>query len=382
MTLFLLASSTAIQADDCTCCCQPQPTCPTTFDRCGPLTVPARFTNLDSGFDLFVDFFWWQAQEGGNDWAFIEDNQELGPSGGSSGGIDQESTLHNKEVNFPWKPGFRAGIGYNFEYDQWDLQLYYSWYRTSRGKTATTDFATNGDGYNINAVVPLQTDINAGSEATINWDIHYSVIDAELGRNFFVSRHLALRPHLGVKTGWIHQHVHLDMVAEPAPTNFPGPVTNQKKNDFWGIGPSGGIDTRWYVATFGCENHFSLFGNFSGALMWGKFSIEEKQVEPGFFIPADINHITGKGLDLNLIVPMLQIQAGLGWDRGFYDDCFHLSLNIGYEIQYWFRQNQMLNILPNNFNFGDGFMQIYYIYQRVSEDLRFHGLTVDLRVDF
>ncbi|HSX03598.1 MAG TPA: Lpg1974 family pore-forming outer membrane protein [Rhabdochlamydiaceae bacterium] len=375
-TLFLLASFSVLQADDCTCCCQPQSTCPTTMNRCGPITVSARPTNLESGFDLFVDFFWWQAQEGGNDYAFIANNQELGP-----GGLDEEAHIGNKEVNFPWKPGFRAGIGYNFEYDQWDAQVYYSWYRTHKNKTVTTDFSTNGDGYNLTAIVPLHTDINAGSKATIDWSIHYSVIDAELGRNFFVSRHLALRPHIGLKTGWINQNVHFNMVGESANTNFPGPVQNKKKNDFWGIGPSGGIDTRWYLASF-CENNFSLFGNFVGALMWGKFKVEEKQVEPGFFIPADVNHITGKGLDLHLIVPMLQIQAGLGWDTGFYDDCFHVALNIGYEIQYWFRQNQMLNVLPNNFNFGGSFVQIYYIYQRMSEDLRFHGLTIDLRVDF
>jgi hypothetical protein len=167
------------------------------------------------------------------------------------------------------------------------------------------------------------------------------------------------------------------MTAVPSSTNFGGPVSFKKGCKFWGIGPSGGIDTRWYLATFGCGNNISLFGDFSAALMWGRFKVTEQEVEPGFNIAGNVNHINITGINTHLIVPMLQAQLGLGWDTSFYDDCFHFALNLGYEIQYWFRQNQMLNILPNLY-----FSQIYYIYERQSEDLRFHGLTANLRIDF
>ncbi len=33
------------------------------------------------------------------------------------------------------------------------------------------------------------------------------MLDWELGRSFYVSKHLSLRPHIGIKGGWISQHV-------------------------------------------------------------------------------------------------------------------------------------------------------------------------------
>lgn len=373
--VLLVSSSSALFADSCNCCCEPQETCPTTFDRCGPITVSARPSNLDSGFYVTADFLWWQAQEGGAEWSYNGNNQELP----TVGGPDEKANLKNNSVKFHWDPGFRAGLGYNFEYDGWDAEVYYSWFRTSKKESVSSPFSQtnpNTVGFSLQAIVPLHTDINTATEASIDWSIHYSVVDAELGRNFFVSRHLSLRPHIGLKTGWINQHIKTHLLAASSSTNFPGPVDNQKKSDFWGIGPSGGINTRWYLATFGCDQHFSLFGDFSGALMWGKFDVKEQEIEPGFATDAT-NHINIHGINTHLIVPMIQAQLGLGWDTGFYDECFHVALNVGYEIQYWFRQNQMLNVLPNFF-----FGQIYYIYQRQSEDLRFHGLTVNLKVDF
>ncbi len=353
--------------------CRPAVFCPTSLERCGPISMSAR-PSPDCGFFGFVDFLWWQAQEGGTEWSFIENNQEFPDLGGPN----EQAQITNNDFTFQWNPGFRVGVGYNFDYDEWDAEVYYTWYFTSQNQSLSTPFSqTSGTGgFAVNAIVPLHTDINTASAAAINWRVHYSVIDGELGRNFFISRHLALRPHIGLKTGWINQDVKVNMTAEPSSTNFGGPVHNRKENDFWGIGPSGGINTRWYLATLGCGNHnLSLFGDFSGALLWGRFHIQERENEPGFDEDST-NHITFGGINKHLIVPMMQTQLGLGWDTGF-GNCYHVSLDVGYEILYWFRQNQMLNVLPNFF-----FSQIYYVYQRQSEDLRFHGLTANLRFDF
>ena len=36
----------------------------------------------------------------------------------------------------------------------------------------------------------------------------FNIFDWELGRNFWVSKALSLRPFLGLKGGWIHQSIH------------------------------------------------------------------------------------------------------------------------------------------------------------------------------
>jgi len=91
---------------------------------------------------------------------------------------------------------------------------------------------------------------------------------------------------------------------------------------------------------------------------------------------------TASGLNRNLMVPVLTGVMGLAWDMCFSCDKMHLGIRAGYELQYWFRQNQRFS----NFNTGSagslGESTAAPRYTRTTGDLALQGLTIDVRFDF
>jgi len=152
--------------------------------------IPARAENSGE-FDLFAEFLaWFASQETASVWTNV-----------FSVGFNT-STFEAKNFDFDWDYGFRLGAGYNFAYDQWDAQLYWTWFRTeNRDSVSSKSEAT---------VIPefeagLLSGRNANS-ASIHWMILMNMMDWELGRKYWVSRDLSMRPFIGFKGGWIDHH--------------------------------------------------------------------------------------------------------------------------------------------------------------------------------
>jgi opacity protein-like surface antigen len=312
----------------------------------------------DHGWYLFADALYWHADVGGTDWSQKQ--------------IDETAPIATGPVHhldFKWDWGFRVGIGMcNMQHDQWDSNFYYTWFHAhnsnSIGKSGSPEVI-------FDQMTTAESNFTTGE---IDWNIHFSMFDWELGRNFFVSKSLALRPHIGIKGGWINQPIKLSYtggVASQIPTNF----HVHMENDFWGVGASGGCNTNWVLGNAGAMNQhrFSVFGDFSGALMYGHFDVDLKSVASDAAGTPVHGGFDIKNLNRNLAVSMLNAMFGLSWDVGFNQDRCHFGFRLGYEFQYWFRQNQLMRAV------GDGNDTILL---RKSEDVSFQGLTADFRFDF
>ena len=84
--------------------------------------ISARFKPYSTSVDVFADLLVWKAEESGSEtWA------EVITSSGATTHCDV------RDVRFGWDAGFRLGLGYGMRRDQWDTQLYYTWFRT-RGR--------------------------------------------------------------------------------------------------------------------------------------------------------------------------------------------------------------------------------------------------------
>jgi opacity protein-like surface antigen len=309
--------------------CPPVPVCNNSLCSAAPLS--------ENGWYIFADALYWHADIDNSDWAFKNtDTTSFVISG------------PNHALNFKWGWGFRAGIGANMDYDQWDTNVYYTWFRTRNSNSLGTKGSQEGSD-----LFGLASPFTQGS---IDWRINYSMIDWELGCPFFVRKHLSLRPHIGLKGGWISQHVNEDF------TQAAGTYSSRTKNDFWGVGASGGFNTAWTFAVLG-THHFDFFGDFAGALMYGHFEVKHSETE---FAPY--------GLNRNLMVPMLQAMFGMSWDTSFNCSRCHFGLRVGYEFQYWWKQNQMLRNESARFGLVN--------YSRNAGDLGLQGLTVDFRFDY
>lgn len=318
----------------------------------------ARFNPDATSVDLFANLLVWSLQESGTEnWAEV-----------ITGGNGSPEVCDIQDVSFDWDVGLRIGLGYGMKHDQWDTQLYYTWFHT-RGRSAVSSspgsvfssflgnfYVDNATGAGIKGL--------AYQKASILWTIRFNLFDWELGRHFWVSQALSLRPFFGLKGGWIHQTIHTKWQHPTLPT--PPPIyppfdmgRENLKNNFWGLGPSGGINTKWNLLTR--QNHsLSLFGDFSGAILYGHWAFED-------VYKNDIQQeVSVKSSDINSGASMLRTWMGLGWDVRSRCDRFHFSTRLGYEAQFWLGQLQF-------YSFDTG---------RLNNELTLQGGTLEFIFDF
>ncbi len=292
--------------------------------------------------NVSVDFLYWTAEEdgiGNDNWGQILTNPD-----------PITKVVDIQVVSFDYSPGFRVGIGYDLPYDQWDTKISYTWFRTE----AKDHISTNGEISspffgNFFASTPLFK----YKQASIQFTILFNMFDWELGRKYWVSEGLSVRPFAGLKGGWIDQTIR---------TRWTRPdlaAAENIKNNFWGFGPSGGLKTQWKIGNN--ENRFfSLIGDFAGALMWANWSI------PDVYKNSNPQKVTVRFDEFFLASLMFQSFIGIGWETNFNKDRSHFAVRAGYELQFWLEQFQVFD-----WNVG-----------KLNNQLSLLGGTFDFRFDF
>jgi len=267
---------------------------------------------------------------------------------------DNTSSWGVPSFDFKWNYGFRLGMGYNLPYDQWDTILCWTWFRT---ETTNSLFASS--------LSLLQPEFFAAflsgdypNSMTCKWSLLLNMFDWELGRNFWTSKRLSLRPFLGIKGGWINQSIDTDynnFIINEQITQNSG--TEHVKNNFWGIGPLGGINSKWKIYGFD-SNFFDLFGDFSAAAMWGTW-IRGDNYKNTLAKTSSINLNNSSLGEL-----MFRGFMGMGWD--IKSKRLHFAAKIGYEMQLWLDQLRLAT----------------FQLQCLHNDLTLQGLTFNCRFDF
>lgn len=307
--------------------------------------LPNLASRTESGIVFSADFLYWYPSEEVNDiWASVISIGDNTSSWGAPG------------FNFTWDYGFRLGTGYDFAYDQWDSAFYWTWFRTQTNRTIPSapdsEISPEFDAAFLSG--------DAAQSLQGNWSLLFNMFDWELGRNYWVSTGLSLRPFVGVKGGWIRQSIHAhyyDLIIDDAPTDHSG--TEHLKNNFWGIGPSGGVNTKWNLQTSRSQ-FLNLFGDFSVATMWGSWTC------------ADVYNNTAsqtysiKTENSALGALMFRAFVGIGWDMDLRSCRSHFSTKLGFETQFWLNQLRISTL------------QI----QRLHGDLTLQGLTFNCRYDY
>ena len=310
-----------------------------------PEELPSASPRPESEHNLYAmfDVLYWHATENTN-WS-----QTL------TGGVPP-SEVDFHAVSFGWDPGIRAGLGYKFNYDNWDTQFCYTWFHTS-----ATDSVSTNSGEVLSIFIGAGLSIAAiYKSASIKWNIDFNMFDWDLGCNVRVSEGLSLRPFIGVKGGWINQSLRTHW-ENP---DFPGLDTvliadENLKNNFWGVGPRVGANGKWNFVYAG-KNSFGLFGDFQGAFLWGHWSFKDSFHNN---LPEDIpSFIESKDLGTLMFGALM----GLSWDVAFNRDRFHFTTRLGYEIQDWINQYQIFEV-ANGAN---------------KKSLYLQGAVLDLRFDF
>ncbi|MDP1607973.1 MAG: Lpg1974 family pore-forming outer membrane protein [Chlamydiales bacterium] len=302
----------------------------------------ARFASgrpgLDSyGFWAIGNVLYWTAYEGGTEIAYYAE----------PGIFSFPVPTKVKSVSFNWDVGYRVGAGWVSPHDNMEISALFTRVEPEG------NFSMNATAPNtINGVI--LPDILAATGGFAEWNVKYSVIDVEFARSYFLSRYFYMRPYFGSRTAWVMQS---------ADISFSGsaPVTAHLRNDFVGNGLRAGSDSKWFFA-----RHWNFFLGASASALFGGFTVATG-AHGGDIGDDDVKSSAYK------IVPMAQMQMGLGWETSFACSSSQLAINVGYELNYLWRQNQLpvLENLPS---------PVYGA--RQSQDLAFHGLTVDVELAF
>ncbi len=313
------------------------------------------------GADLYLtaDFIYWNIREDRLGFALTTGTN---PSDPVEGRISQ--------LDFKMKPGFKVGAGILFDHDGWDVFAEYTWIRARDiNGSATADVGV------VFFDEPLwqRGTGGTGSFTSVDghWDLHYfNAIDLELGRNFYVSRYLKLRPHFGFKGTWQKQFYNTT-VNETATGVGTGVAignslteTMNLRQFYWGFGIRAGLD-----AAFHFSRSFSTFGEIAVAGLWGQF--EETRLQREF------NNTTGAFVstfhdpfntsdNFHTIKPVIEWQIGLRWETYTCDKDFHFAIEAAWEEQYWLGQNEFIT----------------FVAETRGGDLVMQGLTVKFRFDF
>jgi len=309
------------------------------------------------GIDVHVtgEFIYWTAREGHLGFAYKETYDTF------DGQVSTTSEGSIYEPDWRFRPGFKVGVGLLRNHDGWDVKANYTWLnvdntkKTARRSKENEKISPIGT-FTFAGADPLRVTSSAGK-----WKLEFNVVDLELGRNFFISRYLILRPHFGLKGTWQKQT--FDISTESTTTDGDPYDTFKNDNhlDYWGVGIRAGLDTAWHV-----NRCTSIVGEIATTALWERFTMDSKAVRSASSGAEPAITTLHVGNNFQTIRPVLELYLGLRWETWFCCDAYHFSIEGGWEEQWWDDQNQFFKSVTETRE-GDLVMQ---------------GFVAKIRLDF
>jgi hypothetical protein len=303
-----------------------------------------------------ADFIYWMARQDHIAYAYTTGTTAL-----AAGGTPAQGRVVMPESGF--KPGFKIGLGLDLDHDGWDVFAEYTWFHSNHSHShgnrddedsvsATSTLDLHAPYWDVNGFNQFGT---LFTSASAQWKLQMNILDLELGRNFYISESLMLRPQVGMKMTWDTQRYNTSY------TNDTIVLSMNQKDTIQGYGIRAGIDTAWHFT-----RSFSFVGDLAFTGLWESFHVKRN----------DSNLVTATGIstnDLNVksrhnnVRPIIEWRAGLRWESWWCADRYHVAIDAGWEQQVWVNQNQFFVISPTEHKNGD---------------LSLQGLDIKVRFDF
>jgi hypothetical protein len=324
-------------------------------DSCYGLATSSRIETED-GSNLYFsgDFLYWKSYQSGLYYAVTGRGSSTQEMLGNEYDFDGDLQKFNPH----WDPGFRIGVGYNMDHDDWNLFCYWTRFHTSKSASAQGDIITLWAHSNLSHG-GYQSD-----SAKAKWRMHLDTADSELGRFFYVGERFSTRPFVGIKGAWINQNIDVDAhyIYGPEPGHaIPALNTvTDAKSEFKGGGILGGLDVR-YAFPAG----WSFLAKGIASLLYGSFNCDFNYLENDVVIANGIDNF-------KMGISHFALSLGLDWDT-YFSDRYHLGMHIGWEQNIYFGVNHLNHYM---FRYREGLLR------QENEDLTLNGLTLNVRFDF
>ncbi len=306
--------------------------------------------------DVFftVAGLYWSAHQDGMEYAI--DNDTTQPTTINVTNNEVFNQLAGAEYKHPgshWDWGFKLGLGYCSPCDGWDVNLLWTWYRGRNHNEIDADPTDNS------AVLPLWTDFASAvggvlfaTDSDMKWKLKLNLIDLELGRDYWVSRYLSIRPFVGLRYASIRQHTQISYNGGSfgviPNTTLPPPIDLQlafndlvdMKNNYRGAGLRAGLDSEW---NFGCG--WALYGNLAASIIYGKFTVDHDEI---ISLASQSPHSEFSVVDADESFrasrAILDMALGVQWSTMFCSCKYGLTAMLGWEQHLFFDQNQLWRV--------------------------------------
>ncbi|MCB1081824.1 MAG: MOMP family protein [Chlamydiia bacterium] len=353
----------------------PQETLGAAFRTARPETKNTRFFAT-------LDLLYWHPKLGGTDYAYTGE-YEVDNSEPEKGAIIRALPPKGdvKENDLGWSLGIRAGLGYKTPHDDWDVRARYTWLNGDDSSSNHKNFPSNLFAMRSIIIIPCRY-------VKSHIDIKYNNVDLELARSYFVSQNLSIRPHFDIKATWLNLGQKIQYGFSTIVSDFlqgqEMKVTESSR--FKGYGPRAGVDAALFLG-----EGFSLVGEVSGAILYGSFNTRIKETFPANENTGNTPEVLYNVKDnFHRFIPFVHMLLGLKWETYLNHQKQFLHLRGGYEVQYYWRVNQMMStggIVSDGARVNaNGVVQTVFgsrtAFEPISEDLAFYGLTGEVRLDF
>ncbi|MCB1115116.1 MAG: hypothetical protein KDK71_01495 [Chlamydiia bacterium] len=331
------------------------------FGSFGLKMVTAQPTGKEISWYLTSELLYWDARLGGTDYVFSTGEGMQLPNPPIRGKV--------KSNSFGWEMGGRFGIGKILSHDKWDAFFNFTYYQNHDGDSCfkyPPAYLVSQVGFFGGAFERAKSII----------DLSYMNLDFELGRKYFLSRLLAIRPHFGIKGTRIFQEQKVKL--EFSTFELEGDMVGEyyrvyNRCDFDGLGPRFGVQGSLHIG-----HGFQLNGEISGAILYCFFDgVEKEKTSPNASSVNSNIRLKGK---IHRLIPFSQAFLGMSWSDYFHKENCYISFKLGYEVLYFWRENQSLS--PYNWEFTDSSSSTRLNFDRFAEDISFFGLTFKARLDF
>ncbi len=341
--------------------CAPQPpaicypdTCPPCQRCLGPETFagnpPVCPRTCNGDVDLTIAVFCWDMYQDGMEFAINDDVTNPSVPATTPETIQQLNQLAGARYKkaFPkWECGFKLGLGYCSPCDGWDVGLEWTYFH---GKAFNHIIADPDSNHTLIALwsqfAPAQAGVVYATTVANDWKVKLNLIDLEIGRHFWVSRYLSIRPFIGLRYASIHQHNQIyydggswsaNSIVTPIQPAFNGIVDIH--NNYNGAGLLAGLDSEW---NFGCG--WSLYGNVAASIIYGRFSNDHDEYIRLARTPHSITNILDTRESFRASRPILDLGLGVKWSTMFCSCKYGFSAMLGWEQHMFFDQNQMWRV--------------------------------------
>jgi len=221
-----------------------------------------------------------------------------------------------------YRPGFKVAAGIGLPcYDNWDLDLEYTWYNH---KTTNTFNAPGPFEFIVTKFVPVIYNV-ASDSLRSERRFNLNFLSGVVGKSFYLSERFIVKAGVGLKSWWAKDHH--DMFFSTIDNQL---GTQSSKSGLWGIGPYVRAQIK---ALLWCGTYIQ-----GKAGVWTTYSrLNKYRVDTNYpAIPAigfpgfrDVETQDRFNWTVRLFY---EGGIGLGWGTYFCDNGYHMDFLVGYDI--------------------------------------------------